>query len=217
LIEDTLSFLETQGFNSYFAVSQLFLRKMEILYEWNQLDEFQRLVESILRQELLVDVPYLQVDIYNLQALAFLHKRDYPKAQDVLNRAKALARQSYIWEGLTWRMESLQMKLWLQKGDLSQAIAWNSQRTVGLDHLNRFSIESYELSRARILLAQGAGQEALSLLNRLANSAKLRKKGSLIKFVTQAVTLLGLKESTKQLEGNEALALKAGRLFHLPR
>jgi LuxR family maltose regulon positive regulatory protein len=215
LIEETLSFLQEQGCNTYFAASQLRFRQIELCYEWNQLEELQRLVEFVLKQEMLVDVPYLLVDSYNIQALALLNNKDYPGSQDALNKARALARQTYIWEGLTWRTESLQVRLWLKKGDLWLAVAWASQQAADRDDILRFSTESRAVARARILLAQGAWREAIALLDRLSASAEAEgRKGSLIEIrALKAIALLGLEElgqAVAEVEGALALAEPEG-------
>jgi ATP/maltotriose-dependent transcriptional regulator MalT len=210
LIEETSSFLEEQGFNNYFAATQLCFRKLELLYEWNQLEEFQRLLEGTLNHEMLADVPYLLVDANNLRALDWLNKKDYSKSQDALVKAKALARQSYIWEGLAWRTESLQVRLWLKKGDLSLASAWASEETIDLDHSLGFSTESRAISQARILLAQDAYQDAIRLLSRLCDFAEVGKRnGSLIEIhALKAIALLGLDELQQAVvEVESALAM----------
>ena len=40
LIEETLTLLQKQGFQNHFSVLQLHFRKIELLYEWNRLEEF---------------------------------------------------------------------------------------------------------------------------------------------------------------------------------
>jgi LuxR family maltose regulon positive regulatory protein len=210
LMEDTLSLLQARGIDHYFAASQLCFRKIQLLYEWNQLDDFQRLVESGINKEMLVDVPYLLVDAYNIQALDLLHKKDYSNAQDALNKAKALAQKSYIWEGLTWRTESLQVRLWLKKCYLSPAIAWASTQAADRDHNLSFTTESRAVARARILLAQRAYREATSLLSRLSDAGEVAgRNGSLIEIrVLQATALLGLGEQgAAVVEVERALAL----------
>ena len=210
LIEETLSFLEEQGFKNYFAATQLCFRKLELLYECNQLEDFQRLLECTFNREMLADVPYLLVDANNIRALHFLNKKNYSKSYDALLKAKALARQSYIWEGLAWQTESLQIRLWLKKGDLSLAYAWASEETVDPDYSFRFPTESRAIARARILLAQDAYQDAIHLLSRLCNSAEAGgRNGSLIEIhALKAIALLGLDELQQAVvEVESALAL----------
>ena len=71
----------------------------------------------------------------------------------LLNKAFALIHQSFIWNGLAWQTEALQVRLWLLAGDLTAATTWAS----GLPSIPTgplaFSIESREICRARVLLA----------------------------------------------------------------
>ena len=210
LIEETLLFLEEQGFKNYFAATQLCFRKLELLYEWNQLEEFQRLLEHTLKHEMFADSPYLLVDANNLRALDLMNKKDYASSQEALVKATALARQFYIWEGLTWRTESLQVRLWLKKGDLSLASAWTSEETLDLDLSLRFPTESRAIARARILLAQDACPDAIHLLSRLCDSAEAgNRNGSLIEIhALKAIALLGMDELQQAVvEVESALAL----------
>ena len=137
-------------------------------------------------------VPYLLVDFYNTHVRNFMLENDFSAAQNALNQASAQARQSFIWNGLAWQSESLQVKLWLKKGDLAQAAAWaagqpeNSSRSYC-----PFACESRELSRARILMKAGNYGEAVQLLNQLKVSAESGgRKGSLIEILTLAAIAL---------------------------
>jgi LuxR family maltose regulon positive regulatory protein len=237
LLKESQSYLMELGYSNYFAAVQLHIRKIELLYEWNRLDEVQPLVDSILKLETMIEVPYVLVDFYNIQAYILLTKQDYTGSQNALNKAMELARQSYIWEGLTWRTEWLQTWLWLQKGDVSLAAGWVSEQAEEFSTLIPFSGEVRMVARARILLAQGACREATLLLDRLSDSAEASgRKGSLIEIralkaialqgegqVDQAVaeigTLLALAESERYVrtiveEGRPMQMLLAQWLAH---
>ena len=215
LIDETFSLLQQQGFQYYFAVVQLSFRKIELLYEWNQLEEFQHLVDFVLNQKMLADVPYLLVDFYHVQALDCLIKQDYSGSQAALDKAKELARQSYIWEGLTWRTEKLQIRLWLESGKLPLAVVWSSQPFEDQDEILRFPTETGALAQARILLEQADYDEALTLLDRLVNLAEAEgRNGSLIEIrALKAIALLGLeniRQATAEVESALALAEPEG-------
>ena len=210
LIEETLSFLHKQGFQDYFAVLQLYFRKIELLYEWNQLEEYQRMVEFVLEQKPLVDILYLLVDSYNIQALDLMFHQDYSGSQYALNNARTLSRKSYIWEGLTWPTEALQVRLWLKKGELGLAVEWASQKATDHENILRFSDETRAIALARILLAQNAYQDTLSLLNRLSPSAEAEERnGSLIMIhALRAIAFFGMEKNNQAVaEVEKALAL----------
>src|SRR5262249_45377379 len=125
-IEETQSYLREHGYSNYFAALQLDFLKIGLLYEGNQLDEVQNLVDMILQRIAVIEPPYLRVDFHNIQAHLLLTQGDYIGSQHELDQAMTLARQSYIWEGIAWRTEYLQIRLWLQQGELARAAAWIS-------------------------------------------------------------------------------------------
>jgi LuxR family maltose regulon positive regulatory protein len=215
LLKESQSLLMEQGYSNYFAAVQLHIRKIELLYEWNRLEEVQPLVDSILKQEMMIEVPYVLVDFYNIQAYILLTKQDFSGSQTSLNKAIALARQSYIWEGLAWRTDWLQTKLWLQKSDVSLAAAWASEQAEDHSTLFPFSSEVRMLARVRILLAQGASREAILLLDRLSDSAEAGgRKGSLIEIrALKAIALQGegkVGQAAAEIESVLALAEPEG-------
>jgi ATP/maltotriose-dependent transcriptional regulator MalT len=191
MLEEAELMLREEESHNYFAALQLYFRRLELLYEKNQLDDVQNLFDLILKRETMVEVPYLRVDFYNIQAHILLTRQDYRGSQNALNRAMALARQTYIWEGLAWRTEWLQIHLWLKKGDVSSAIAWESQHVQDPSGVIPFSGEARMIGRARILLAKGACHDAITLLNRLSDSAHMGgRTGSLIEIrVLKAIAL----------------------------
>jgi LuxR family maltose regulon positive regulatory protein len=215
ILEESQSTLQEQDSSHYFATIQLRFRKIELLYERNRLAEAQRLIDLILEQNILVDVPYLLVDFYNLQAYSLLTKQDYTGAQNILNKAIALARQTYIWEGLTWRTEWLQIRLWLQKGDIAAAARWTSERAEDSSAVITFSNEVWTVARARILLAQGARREGIFLLDRLSHASDADgRDGSLIEIrALKALALHGegeVDQSAAEIESALALAEPEG-------
>ena len=180
-IQETQEFLQQRGRDHYLAAFQLSFRKLDLLFEWNRLDEAQRLLDEVQRQSKLFEVPYLLVDFYNIQAYTCLIQHNSAAAQDRLNQAAALARQTYIWEGLTWRTASLQVRLWLDTGNLTLLRAWLDEQPVDSSDTISFADEARILAQARLRLAEGAGREAIPLLERLSESAERDGRyGSLI-------------------------------------
>jgi LuxR family maltose regulon positive regulatory protein len=215
ILEESQATLQEQGCSNYFAAIQLRFRKIELLSERNRLAEAQRLIDLILEQDILVEVPYLLVDFNNLQAYILLTKQDYTGAQNDLNRAKALARQTYIWEGLTWRTEWLQTRLWLQKGDIAAAASWASEQAEDSSAVIPFSNEVLTVARARILLARGARREGIFLLDRLSHSSDAGgRKGSLIEIRALKALALhgegGIDQAAAEIEGALAMAEPEG-------
>jgi LuxR family transcriptional regulator, maltose regulon positive regulatory protein len=219
-IAESHAFLEARGYHNYFVSLQLQFRKAELLFELNQLAEAERLVESVSEQVKSVDTLYLLVDFYNIQAYASLLKRDFATAQGALDRAADLARRSYIWEGLTWRTEQLQTRLWLQKGDTVQLEEWINAQPVPASGKINFSDERRGVAQARLLLAKGAPLEAFSLLKRLSAAAGGEgRKGSLVEILTLRAIALQTNgdpnQATAEIECALALAEPEGYIRSL--
>jgi LuxR family maltose regulon positive regulatory protein len=209
-IEETQSYLRGHGYSNYFAALQLYFRKIGLLYEWNRLDEVQNLVDLVLQQIGMIDPPYLHADFHNIQAHLLLIKGDYSGSQRELDQARALARQAYIWEGIAWRTESLQIMLCLQQGDIARAIALISEGAEDSSDIIPFSREVTMVARARILLAQENCEDAIALLERLTRSAELgERKGGLIEILAlKAIALQSAGKSAGAVaEIEKALAL----------
>lgn len=215
ILEEVQARLQEKGTSNYFAAAQLRFRKIEILYQWNRLDEAQSLVDLFHEQQWILEIPYLMVDFCNLKAYGFLIRKDYAGAQAALDEAAALARKSYIWEGLTRPTGALQVKLWLHKGEAAQAAAWAAEQAENLLDVNSISNEARALGRARILLAQNMYQEAIVILDREAESAKADgRKGRLIEiYLLRALTFQQageLAQAGMDVESALALAVPEG-------
>ncbi len=181
LIKDTLTFLKEQGLDGYFAACAMHCRLVDLLYEWDELEEAGREIESYLKPGLVAGVPYLLVDFYNIRARNLLLEKDFSAAQNALNQASTLIHQSYIWNGLVWQTEALQVRLWLLEGNLAAATTWASALPAIPTGTIPFSIESREICRVRVLLATGNIHIAIGLLGQLESAAKVGARlGSLV-------------------------------------
>jgi LuxR family transcriptional regulator, maltose regulon positive regulatory protein len=191
LLQETLAFFKEQGLGRYAVLHILHCRLMDLLYEWNRMEDFERLDKEYGLSGALTEVPYVNVDLYNVQARQLLMKNDLPAAQSVLDKAALLTRQSYIWAALTNQADSLQVKLWLKTGDIPHAAAWAGLPPEKYADRFPFMSESRRIAQARILLAQGEVDQALSLLDRLRASAESGgRQGSLVKIcLLEAVAL----------------------------
>jgi LuxR family transcriptional regulator, maltose regulon positive regulatory protein len=209
-IEEARAYLESQGYKDYFAGLQLHFREIELLTERGRLAEAQHLIEWARDQVRGIDVPYLLVDFHHQDAMAFYLKQDFNAAQNALDQAADLARRTYIWEGLTWQTERLQVRLWLQKDDFLPAESWADTRPMSGSASISFTNETTWMSQARILLAKGASKEAILLLNLLADTAeKEGRKGSLLEIrILRAIALRTNGDTTRATaEIESALAL----------
>jgi LuxR family maltose regulon positive regulatory protein len=183
LIQTTLSELQEQGLSGYFAAGAMHCRLADLLYEWDQLEQVDFEIKNHLKPERVAGVPYLQVDFLNVRARNLLVVQEFSSAQALLEQASALIQQTYIWPGLAWQTETLQVRLWLQKGDIALAAAWAAAQPGDGSDLPGFSSETREILRARILLATGKAEDAVHLLDRLEASAQNgSRNGSLVEI-----------------------------------
>ncbi len=172
LCQETLEHLRDQGRGEFFAAGYLYCGLSHLLYEWNRLDEAQQMVAHSIRLNDLPQVPHLAIDIRQAQARLLLAKGDIDGAQAALEEAGHLIQEHYCWPEVVTANECYEVRLWLARGDLDSAIRWADRcRPVGLEGLD-FAQEMTEIARARVLLAQGLLDGAVSLLGRLAASAE---------------------------------------------
>ena len=184
LLQQTVTTFEQQGLARYSVLHILHCRMIDILYEANRLEEIEHLIEASGLAGSLTQVPYIAVDLYNMETRQHLLNNDTENAQRKLDAANKLINESYIWPALTRQTELLQLRLWLYKGNIQQAIDWDH---TPLDKdADRFPfLSEYRLiSRARIRLSQGKWGEALDLLNQVQGSAESGGRyGSLINIL----------------------------------
>lgn len=219
-LQDALADLAERGLGDYFAAVALRFRLVDLLYAWDQLEALRQLSEEHLAPTKIADVPYLRVDAYNIQARYLLQSGDIALAENALKKASALIQNSYIWPGLAWQTESLQVQLWLQSGNRSAAEAWAAGLPEDQAEPLPFASESREISRARILIAGAAAEVPHLLLKRLEISAIAgRRNGSLIEIYLLQATAFQREErlepAASALEKAMALAEPEGycRIF----
>jgi LuxR family maltose regulon positive regulatory protein len=175
-LQDTLAFIDRQGFARYTVTHLLHCRMVDLLYEWNWIAEIEHLIDEYGLSDTNLQVPYVCADLYNMQARQLMLKNDLDGAQQALKKANFLIRDSYIWPAITRQTDALQVRLWLQTGNIQKAIAWSA---LPLEKdADRFPfLSEYRLfARARILLTQDRPEEALKILAKLRVSAETGKR-----------------------------------------
>jgi len=227
LYQVTLAHLQEQGRGEFFAAGYLYCGLSHLLYEWHRLDEAQQMIVQSLRLNELARVPHLTIDIRHAQARLLLAQNDLDGAQIALLEAAHLIQKHYCWPEVVSANECYQVRLWLARGDIKSAVRWAERRRPVGSEPPDFAREMSEIVRARVLLAQGLLDEAVSLLGRLASAAEAgARTGRLIEILAlQALGLAmirtgGQKRDTtrpelKALEQSLALAKPEGylRLF----
>jgi LuxR family maltose regulon positive regulatory protein len=191
LYKESLAHLQEQGRGAFFAAGYLYCGLSHLLYEWNRLDEARQMLTQSLRLNELAQVPHLTIDTRQAQARLFLAQRDVDAAQTALQEAAHLIQKHYCWPEVVSANECLQARLWLTRGDMQSAARWVERCRPEGSEPPDFLRERSEITRARVLLAQGLLDEAVSLLGRLASAAEASARtGRLIEIL--ALQGLGL-------------------------
>jgi ATP/maltotriose-dependent transcriptional regulator MalT len=181
-----------------------------LLYERNELDEAQRLVQQGIdlgQQEnnTLVLIAGKSTLAHLLQA-----QGEEQEAADLMQQAITLAqRHSIVWTWVPGPIDAAQVRLWLAQENLTEAAAWaHDRRQNARGQGNKQSHPPYfqeieEILLARLSLAQHKRTEALELLNRLQTEAEAAGR------MHHVLEILILKALTYQGQGNLAPALSA--------
>ena len=132
----------------------------DLLYEWNDLDAAREHVTLGLEYCLRFGVYLTHVVLGHLVLMRVLQAQgDRAGALDALAKAEEVAHTSRIQRGAALQLETGRVRLWLAMGDLGAAARWADE---GSGHS-----EPEQMTRARVRLAQGRADEALSLLEPL--------------------------------------------------
>lgn len=151
------------------ALAVAMVRMGDVLREWNDLEQAkEHLVEGLaLGQRWNAMAEHLVVGSISL-ARVFQALGDRSAAHDVLdNQGRRLAGGHQQSEIEAWRA-----RLWLAEGNIAAAAQWAEQAGVDPSAAPAFQRETEQVTRARILLAQGNWEEATAMLHRLRRAAE---------------------------------------------
>jgi len=186
----------------------------ELLREWNDLDGATRhLMAGIELGERQGDVivgPGLQVMLDGTIALARVYQArgDVDGALEVLRQAEGWARKHEPLQ--IARVAAARAWLWAAQGDLAPAARWAQACGLSVDDEPSHLRESEYLTLARVLVAQGRPDEAMTLLNRLLQAAEAAER------TRSAIEILALQALAAQAQGIAAQAQTAlGRALSL--
>ena len=145
---------------------------------------------------------YAQPLANGLAVLAWIHHAngDAAGAMDAMREAEQVAPSSQVAELLN-PVPARHARLLLAQGDVAAATQWTEERGLNVDDAPSYPREPAYLVLARVLIAAGAADRALSLLARLQSDAMARP-GSLVEIhALRALALASL--------GDQALAVVA--------
>jgi LuxR family maltose regulon positive regulatory protein len=174
-------------------------------YEWNELDAAEQHVERAF--ELSEQWGNVDQAANNAVTLARVrHARgDIAGARDALARLEQMIRGHALTPPAAEQVAAQQVRLWLALGDLASASRWMRQSTpqAYTDGQSVYVRELGQITRARVLLAQGQAGQALSLLDPLLQAAQSGKRAG------RAIEVLALHALALQSQGREDEAVTA--------
>lgn len=185
------------------AIGWLYIRRGEILYEWNQLASArEHLSQGLERAELGGDRRAM-IAGYLLIARLALTEGDSEQAGAYLEQARPLVEEVSFAEW-TSAFERRQMELWLAEDGLRAAIGWAGEMLASGELRQRPESELAQLALARVLIVKGdslALERAQQYLAALLESAEAGGRGGVV------VEALALEALAHWRHGDSAAAL----------
>jgi len=187
----------------------------EVLYEWNDLEgALSHLADAVELGEK-GGLPRTLVNAYIQLTRARLAQSDLPAARAALDQAKLLVKQYNLPLFFFGRVDACEVRLWLAAGSLAAAAEWAAGIQLRLEGELGVLAEVGYLMLARVLITQGASDQALALLARLKRAAyETTRTGSLIEILALQAAALHLKHehasSWTAIEAALALAEPGG-------
>ena len=210
LYHDLTAQLERTGQQDSFGMGYIYSGLANLLYEWNHLDDAWQLLARSLQLNESTGVPMIQVDGYNSMVRILLARKDFSAAEGTLQRTAQLIEQYPVLPETKELFESFNVRCWLAKGDVQSAAAWSELRGCCQAGGSDFERELGDMALGRVLMAQGALDEASELLGRLAQAAEAGgRSGRLAEILLLQARLL---QQQNQSEGALGALRKSLRL-----
>ena len=177
----------------------------ELSREWNELDRAEKSVEEgidLIRQQGEIGT----LDGYITLARIRQAQGDNLGASDVLQQAEQLAIQLDFTEFDDFMVDAHRVRLMAMQGDLEATYRildtwerWSTGKTsegIGVDNYINKEVRRYmQILRARVLVAQGDGMEALSMLepqlSLVESQGKVRRSIEILNIMSKAYRLIG--------------------------
>ncbi len=188
-----------------------------ILYEQNRVEEAQQLVTASIAHNALWENPNHVAHGHWTQARIFFGLGDFAAAEVALRQAETVATQPSVVPPLRGAIEGLRVRLWLARGQLSEAVQWMEARPLGKAEKNNELFELQTLTHARIFLAQENLPAAYQLLESIeVNIRAGGRNNALIETLTlKALTAPNRSAALTTLDAALKLGIPAGyrRMF----
>jgi LuxR family transcriptional regulator, maltose regulon positive regulatory protein len=156
-----------------------------IYLEKNEIDLVEKYVREGLQCFERMSHLYVMTIAYIVLAGALRRKQDFAGARLSLEKAEAIIQGRKIFaDALSW-LKAEKLHLWLAVDDLPSAQQYLSENNITSSDRVEFKTEVQYIALARVLTAQGTPDDAIQLLQRMAEAAEKGKRpGRLIKILT---------------------------------
>jgi LuxR family transcriptional regulator, maltose regulon positive regulatory protein len=189
------------------VIGWLYIRRAEILYEWNQVAEaWEHVAQGLERAELGGDVRAL-IAGYLLAARVKLTEGDSERAAGYLEQARPLVEEASFTEW-TSAFERRQLELWLAQDRLRAAVQWADEMLQSGRLAQRPESELAQLALASVLVVKGDSpslERAQKHLASLAQTAEAGGRGGVVieSLALQAVAHWRRGDSTRAMTSLE--------------
>jgi LuxR family maltose regulon positive regulatory protein len=216
LYREALRWVEAEGEDTYSGIACIGLGAVR--REQNALDEAETLIAAGLqRAEAGGDFTFVR-DGYVARARLEQARGNWDAALDAMDRAEQVVRRSHTNRDIVL-LAAWRARLWLAQGDLAAAAEWAAGSGLSANDPASFVGEYLHLTLARVLLAQGCGQQRRSpegctqprrLLQRLLSAAEAAGRWG------RVIEILAVQALELHLRGEPDLAQAAlGRALRL--
>jgi LuxR family maltose regulon positive regulatory protein len=201
LFTQAWQFAESRGRNPAYAMGSYYIGLGDLLREWNLLAEARQSVEEGIRQSELFEIPTPLVAGCAVLVQILIASGEPALAEAEAARALPLIQGSRVWRDIHDQFEASQVRLWLAKGDLKSAGAWEVERRPSAAEPLVYSQEAGQVALARIWIARKEYENAVGALDRLARSAEAAGRAG------RLIEILALQALAQQGQGASAQAL----------
>ena len=170
-LREAEDYMRERGIRRFYISGSLYQRMAEILLEWDRLDEAEDQIQEGMR--LMEDWPLPTTRGLGLALLVRLHtaRGDLAGARNALVQADLIAKQTGLHPFLLDALERARLRLFLAEQNRSALQDWASENEPYREKSLSFRYEARQIELCRAWLALGRGEEAVGLLERLAEAA----------------------------------------------
>jgi LuxR family maltose regulon positive regulatory protein len=186
----------------------LYVRMSELLYEWDQLDDAQRLLERGLERAELGGDAKSQIAGYLTAAQINLAEGNVDLAAEYVDRVGPLVDEAPF-PDLTGRFQRCRLEVWLAQGKLRAAVDWSDLTRRDSQRSSEPDGETTQLALARILIVRGDAPSRADVLALLGNLVRESENAGRTGVQIEALALKSLAEA--------AVGDRAGAMTSLER